>query len=937
MDDLDILARDFGFGPGGKSKPMRSAQFSEVFGEPAKFSPSTNYSTNTQHSSMGDLDYDSMFNREANSVNNTSSRKTSSASAPVYDEPVYDDDIFKGLPGLKNNSPTSAVRSDSDVFTGISSHTSSKGGNQNHDFDDLLGNLGRSEQAKENIMSSSDRSKSNSTSKGFDDLLAGFGNGASAASNRPITESNSSSVPVGGSKHGSVLDETFLVSESVSTQGSSSSRVFPDPLEESSKHGKSRSTRAEASSGGGRGFDDSDTLGKPTQSFSRGKDTRDKEGIPLRSASPQFVSTREKMGSSSSRYSERNTEKKTPLDNFQEPPLFDMPNFSTDFQKSFDQTAPPQYFEASSQVDMSPTSSGLGQQSDDVWLNVSEIPLFTRPTAAPPPSRPPPPIPHHKLRAETLFPYSSSKKTSDKFHPPSNHSQYSQSPKLSRPVTKGQQLPQFDEPEDFVQGGSQNGLDESVNLHSSEDTNAFSAAADASAAAMKEAMDKAEAKFRHAKEVREREYVKAARYKEPVQPEKDEQDGQERNLREINEILERERKQKEEEEREQIRHQRERERERSREIEREKGRQAVERANREARGRAAVHAREKAAAEAHLRAERAAVEKVSAEVRGRAEKVAVQRVQAEARERAAVDARGRAEKAAAEARERATAAETKDKELREKTFAVSAEVEARRRAERAAVERAATEARERAAAAAAKMNQQRNDDDLESFFSMGRASSAPKARENSTNPFSDQQFQNKGGSESGKRTSSSSGASSNMKKVFSTSNIVDDLSSVFGAPSAGEFQDVGGETEERRQARLERHQRTQERAAKAVAEKNQRDLQAQMEQEERHRIAGTLDIEIKRWAAGKEGNLRALLSSLQYVLWPECGWQPVSLTDLIIGASVKKAYRKATLCIHPDKVQQKGATLQQKYIAEKVFDLLKVLIAPHQKNSSNRS
>lgn len=61
------------------------------------------------------------------------------------------------------------------------------------------------------------------------------------------------------------------------------------------------------------------------------------------------------------------------------------------------------------------------------------------------------------------------------------------------------------------------------------------------------------------------------------------------------------------------------------------------------------------------------------------------------------------------------------------------------------------------------------------------------------------------------------------------------------------------------------------------------------------------------------------------MLWPECGWQPVSLTDLINGASVKKVYRKATLRIHPDKVQQKGATLQQKYIAEKVFDLLKVI------------
>lgn len=26
-----------------------------------------------------------------------------------------------------------------------------------------------------------------------------------------------------------------------------------------------------------------------------------------------------------------------------------------------------------------------------------------------------------------------------------------------------------------------------------------------------------------------------------------------------------------------------------------------------------------------------------------------------------------------------------------------------------------------------------------------------------------------------------------------------------------------------------------------------------------------MDVEIKRWAAGKEGNMRALLSSLQYV------------------------------------------------------------------------
>jgi hypothetical protein len=34
------------------------------------------------------------------------------------------------------------------------------------------------------------------------------------------------------------------------------------------------------------------------------------------------------------------------------------------------------------------------------------------------------------------------------------------------------------------------------------------------------------------------------------------------------------------------------------------------------------------------------------------------------------------------------------------------------------------------------------------------------------------------------------------------------------------------------------------------------------------RIGESLDFEIKRWAAGKEGNLRALLTTLQYVSTP---------------------------------------------------------------------
>ncbi|KAI3726761.1 hypothetical protein L1987_66565 [Smallanthus sonchifolius] len=127
----------------------------------------------------------------------------------------------------------------------------------------------------------------------------------------------------------------------------------------------------------------------------------------------------------------------------------------------------------------------------------------------------------------------------------------------------------------------------------------------------------------------------------------------------------------------------------------------------------------------------------------------------------------------------------------------------------------------------------------------------------------------------------------------------------------------------RSKAKVEKHNRIMERAAKALAEKEMRDLLAVREQAERSRLAENLDADIKRWSNGKEGNLRALLSTLQYILGAESGWQPVSLTEIITTSAVKKAYRKATLCVHPDKLQQRGANIQQKYICEKVFDLLK--------------
>lgn len=271
--------------------------------------------------------------------------------------------------------------------------------------------------------------------------------------------------------------------------------------------------------------------------------------------------------------------------------------------------------------------------------------------------------------------------------------------------------------------------------------------------------------------------------------------------------------------------------------------------------------------------------KPSAENRVRAERAPSEGAAPEVRERA-VSARERLEKDPMEARER--------------YLADKASMEARLKVERAAVEKATAEARQRAFAKT--MNEK-------------ASSEVPETVERSvSDKFSSSS------TVADRRPSSLSEHQKGPPKGAGPSSMLH-----YSYSSVG----VEGESPQRYRARLERYRRTADRAEKALAEKNMRDLLAQKEQAERSRLAESLDVEVKRWSNGKEGNLRALLSTLQYILGPESGWQPVPLTEVITSAAVKKAYRKATLCVHPDKLQQRGASIQQKYTCEKVFDLLK--------------
>lgn len=66
-------------------------------------------------------------------------------------------------------------------------------------------------------------------------------------------------------------------------------------------------------------------------------------------------------------------------------------------------------------------------------------------------------------------------------------------------------------------------------------------------------------------------------------------------------------------------------------------------------------------------------------------------------------------------------------------------------------------------------------------------------------------------------------------------------------------------------------------------------------------------LRIMEWTEGKKNNIRALLCSMHNVLWQDAKWQKCEMHQLVTPADVKKAYRKACLAVHPDKVKKKFA------------------------------
>ncbi|OAX41411.1 hypothetical protein K503DRAFT_685508 [Rhizopogon vinicolor AM-OR11-026] len=97
---------------------------------------------------------------------------------------------------------------------------------------------------------------------------------------------------------------------------------------------------------------------------------------------------------------------------------------------------------------------------------------------------------------------------------------------------------------------------------------------------------------------------------------------------------------------------------------------------------------------------------------------------------------------------------------------------------------------------------------------------------------------------------------------------------------------------------------------------------AEAEENERYELKDSVDARLTAWKGGKETNIRALIASLDSILWPQLGWQKVGMHELVSNAQVKSRYTRAIARLHPDKLNAQNTTVEQRMIANGVFGAL---------------
>ncbi|KAH6664537.1 hypothetical protein B0J14DRAFT_569816 [Halenospora varia] len=96
---------------------------------------------------------------------------------------------------------------------------------------------------------------------------------------------------------------------------------------------------------------------------------------------------------------------------------------------------------------------------------------------------------------------------------------------------------------------------------------------------------------------------------------------------------------------------------------------------------------------------------------------------------------------------------------------------------------------------------------------------------------------------------------------------------------------------------------------------------AEKADDEKFALADKVEARIGKWRDGKRDNLRALIGSLDMVMWEGSGWVTVGMHQLVQNGKVKVSYMKAIGKTHPDKLPQDAST-EVRMIAGLVFATL---------------
>ncbi|KAK4544279.1 hypothetical protein LTR36_004489 [Oleoguttula mirabilis] len=110
-------------------------------------------------------------------------------------------------------------------------------------------------------------------------------------------------------------------------------------------------------------------------------------------------------------------------------------------------------------------------------------------------------------------------------------------------------------------------------------------------------------------------------------------------------------------------------------------------------------------------------------------------------------------------------------------------------------------------------------------------------------------------------------------------------------------------------------------SAEAVLRLRAANAAADRADDEKFALTDQVDAKLTAWKGGKADNLRALLQSLDGVLWAGAGWKKVGMSDLVVAGRVKIVYMRAIGKVHPDKIPQ-DATTEQRMVSAAVFSTL---------------